>query len=116
MPVIVPLLLVSLILAAVAIVQSRRQRHSVTLRVAPKAKPIGKHVSSLVRTGLIGDGVLGDPFRATARIAPADAPGLALEIIDLAGQVVAAADRGRNGHGPRVVQRARSPGLRRDAS
>lgn len=89
MPVTVPLLLVSLILALVAIAQSRRPHRTASLRVVPQVKPVSKRVSSLLRTGHIGDGVLGDPVRTTVRIAPVDAPHIALEISDLTGQVLA---------------------------
>jgi hypothetical protein len=81
MPVIYPFLLLSVILAAVAIVQSRRQRRPVTSQSVASVPASGPRMGTLTRCGHVGDAELGAPVRSTAAIAPGDSPATALDLL-----------------------------------
>lgn len=85
MPAILALLAISLLLAGVAIYQSRRHhgRSPAPSKLhAVNSQPSIRRVGSLVREGHIGDGELGVPVRTLARIAPPEQPAKALEVLN----------------------------------
>jgi hypothetical protein len=81
MPAIVPFLLVSVILAAIAIVQSRRQHRPGKVQSVAAAPASGRRMGTLTRRGRVGDAQLGAPVRSTVAIAPGDSPATALDLL-----------------------------------